>query len=90
MLDGLRRNVDEEQIWDKVAGRLTRALKGGSCRIEAAVLSPSKKCLAACAESKAWMGLRVRQVGAVYDVIDDAIIGRLAEGKRNRSGWVAC
>jgi hypothetical protein len=35
------------------------------------------------------LGLRVHQVGAVYDLVDDAFVGRLAEGKRNGSSWVA-
>ena len=89
MLDGMRHNADQDDMWDKIAQRLTRALKGGNCRIEAAILSPSKQRLATCAESKTMLGLRVHQVGAVYDLADDAIIGRLAQGKRNRSGWVA-
>jgi len=89
MLDGLRHTADQDNIWDRVAQRLTRALKGGTCRIEAATLSPSKQRLATCAESKTMLGLRVHQVGAVYDLIDDTIIGRLAEGKRRGGGWLA-
>jgi superfamily II DNA or RNA helicase len=89
MLDGMRHTTDQDEIWHRVAERLTRALKGSTCRIEAAILSPSKQRLAACAESRTMLGFRVHQVGAVYDLIDDAIIGRLAEGKRNGSGWVA-
>jgi hypothetical protein len=89
MLDGMRHNADEDELWDRVAQRLTRALKGGKWRIEAATLSPSKQRLATCAESKTMLGFRVNQVGAVYDLIDDAIIGRLAKGKRNGSGWIS-
>jgi hypothetical protein len=89
MLDGMRRNTDQGEIWEKIAERLNLAVKGGKCRIEAAILSPSKKRLATCAESKTMLGLRVHQIGAVYDLIDDAIVGRLAQGKRNGSGWVA-
>jgi superfamily II DNA or RNA helicase len=89
MLDGLRRNADQDQVWDQLAHQLERALKGGKCRVEAAVLSPSKQHLAACAESKTLLGFRVQQVGAIYDLADDAIIGRLAEGRRNADRWVA-
>lgn len=89
MLDGLRHNADQDTIWDKVSKHMSRVLKGGTCRVEAAILSPSKQRLATCAENKTMLGFRVHQVGAVYDLIDDAIIGRLAEGKRNGSGWVA-
>jgi hypothetical protein len=35
------------------------------------------------------LGFRVQQVGAVYDLVDDAIVGRLAQGKRNGSAWIA-
>jgi superfamily II DNA or RNA helicase len=89
MLDGMRHNTDQDEVWDRVAQRLTRTLKSGKCRIEAATLSPSKQRLATCAESKTMLGLRVHQVGAVYDLVDDAIIGRLAEGKRKEGRWLA-
>jgi hypothetical protein len=88
MLQGMRHNADRGEIWDKIEQRLNLAMKGGKCRVEAAMLSPSKQRLATCAESKTMLGLRVHQVGAVYDLVDDAVIGRLAEGKRNGSGWV--
>jgi hypothetical protein len=89
MLDGMRHSVDQDEVWEKIAQRLNLAMKGGKCQVEAAVLSPSKQRLATCAESKSMLGFRVHQVGAVYDLIDDAIIGRLAEGKRNGSSWAA-
>lgn len=89
MLDGLRHNTDESEIWDRVSQSLARVLKRGTCRIESATLSPSKQRLATCAESKTMLGLRVHQVGCVYDLTDDVIVGRLAEGKRSGNGWVA-
>jgi hypothetical protein len=89
MLDGIRRNADLGEIWDKIARRLNLATKGGKWRIEAAILSPSKQRLATCAESKTMLGFRVHHVGAVYDLVDNAIIGRLPEGKRNGSAMVA-
>jgi ERCC4-related helicase len=89
MLDGTRRNMDEDAVWDQVAQHLKHTLKGGNCRIEAAVLSPSRQRLAACAQSRTLFGLRVHQIGAVYDLNDGAIIGRLAEGRRGGAGFVA-
>jgi superfamily II DNA or RNA helicase len=89
MLDGIRHNADHKFLWEKVSKHLTHALKGSNCRIGAAILSPSKQRLAACAESKRLLGLRVHQIGAVYDLADDALVGRLAEGKRIGNGWVA-
>jgi hypothetical protein len=95
MLYGVRHSADQNAIWNKVTQRLARALKGGNCRIEAVTLSPSKDRLATCLENKTLLGFRVRQVGAVYDLTGDTIIGRLAEGKvpreaRSRRASRAC
>jgi hypothetical protein len=43
MLDGLCRTADEQSLWPSIGDRITMELKGGKLRIEAAVLSPSKK-----------------------------------------------
>ncbi|MBY0612143.1 MAG: DEAD/DEAH box helicase [Beijerinckiaceae bacterium] len=89
MLDGIRRSADEESLWPTLETRVAAALKGGKVRVEAAVISPAKQHLAVCSESKKLLGLKVRQVGVIYDIKDNSIIGRLAEGKRNAQGWVA-
>jgi len=89
MLDGMRRGNDQEEVWDRLQQHLSSALKSGTCRVEAAVLSPSRQYLAACAENKKMLGFKVQQVGAIYDLVDDAVVGRLAAGKRNGNGWVA-
>lgn len=89
MLDGMRRTADQEHLWAKLGVRLSYALKGAKCGVEAAVLSPSKQKLATCSESKTMLGLRVQQVGAIYDLDDDAIVGKLARGKRGAAGWSA-
>jgi hypothetical protein len=88
MLDGVRRTADEMPLWDNVSGRVTAALKGGKYRVEAAVLSPAKQHLAACAEASSFLGMRVRQVGAVYAVGENSVVGRIASGKRGPHGWV--
>jgi superfamily II DNA or RNA helicase len=89
MLDGTRRTADEEGLWVHIGDRMAIALKGGKPRVEAALLSPSKKHLAICSESKTMLGLRVRQMGAIYDLSDQSIVGRIAEGKRNGTAWAA-
>jgi superfamily II DNA or RNA helicase len=88
MLDGVRRTADEMPLWDKVAGQVTAALKGGKCRVEAAVLSPAKRHLATCAEASRFLGMRVRQVGAVYAMGEKTVVGRIASGKRGPRGWI--
>ncbi|KQK29137.1 hypothetical protein ARD30_19875 [Bosea thiooxidans] len=89
MLDGVRRTADEQPIWPRVGDRIAVALKGGKPRVEAAVLSPSKTHLAICSESKTMLGLRVRQLGMIYDLSDQSIVGRIVQGKRSGSGWDA-
>jgi hypothetical protein len=75
MLDGTRRTADQESLWSRVDDRMAVALKGGKPRVEAALLSPSNRHLAICAESKTLLGLRVRQIGAIYDLADQSIVG---------------
>jgi hypothetical protein len=87
LLDGVRRNTDEDQLWGQVAERIASASKARKCRVEAAILSPSKRHLATCAESKSFLGLRVSYVGAIYDLVDSAIVGRVPEGKRSGGSW---
>jgi hypothetical protein len=87
LLDGVRRTADETQLWDSIAAGIAAALKGGKCRMEAAILSPTKRHLATCTEVRTFLGIRVRQVGAVYDLGESAIVGRLAMGKRGANSW---
>lgn len=80
--------MDEKLLWDNVAGRVSAALRGGKCKVEAAVLSPAKQHLATCAETRSFLGMRVRQIGAVYAVGEKSVVGRIATGKRGSQGWV--
>ncbi|MCP3447315.1 SNF2-related protein [Bradyrhizobium sp. CCGUVB14] len=89
LLEGMRRNTDGNEVWDRVAGRVTSAVKGRKCRIEAGIMSPSRRYLATCAESKTMLGFRVSHIGAIYDLNDNSIVGRLAEGKRAGGNWKA-
>jgi len=89
LLDGMRRTADEDKIWGRVAERVAAAANNGKCRIEAAVLSPSNLHLATCAESKSLLGLRVNHIGAIYNLNDNSVVGRLALGKRGAGGWSA-
>jgi superfamily II DNA or RNA helicase len=89
MLDGARRTADEEQIWTDIAARLSAALNGKKCRIEAATLSPAGHHLATCSEIRTLLGWRVRQAGAIYNLADGSIFGRITEGSRNGSRWEA-
>jgi hypothetical protein len=52
------------------------------------MISPAKQHLATCSEARAFLGLRVQQVGAVYDLTGGTVIGRVAVGKRGANSWV--
>jgi hypothetical protein len=88
MLDGVRRTADERDRWNKAAERVGTALRVKRCQIEAAVLSPSQTHLAVCSEIRRTLGMRVSYAGAVYDLADHSIFGRIAEGRRRRDHWV--
>lgn len=88
ILDGIRRSTDETQLWDAASARIAAAPKAGRCRVESATLSPTKKHLATCSEVKTLLGLRIRHVGAVYDIAENSVIGRLAVGKRGANSWI--
>lgn len=89
MLDGVRRTADEGQIWTYIAARLSTALNGKKCRIEAATLSPAGHHLATCSEIRTLLGWRVRQAGAIYNLADGSIFGRITEGSRTGNRWQA-
>src|SRR5258708_6131514 len=87
MLDGVKRNVDEAEKWHDVAERIAAANKGGKSSVEAAVLSPDSRHLAICSELRAMLGMRIYQVGALYDLASNSIVGRICTGRRNRENW---
>jgi hypothetical protein len=43
--------------------------------------------LAVCAEVKRVLGIRVYHAGAVYDLADQSLFGRIAEGRRGGNRW---
>lgn len=88
MLNGIRRNSDGVEKWPEVASQLTSAKNGGKYRVEAAIISPDNRHLATSSESRAMLGLRVYQIGALYDVSAKSIVGRICVGKRGKENWI--
>ncbi len=87
LLDGFIRSADQLNVWPDVATRLTEALRGGKCRVEAAVLSPTGGHLAFTCEVKTMLGFKTSIIGAIYALEKGSIIGRIARGKRTSNGW---
>ncbi|MBR1213552.1 SNF2-related protein [Bradyrhizobium sp. JYMT SZCCT0180] len=87
MLDGVKRNSDGAEKWSDVAERIAAATKRGKYYVEAAILSPDGQHLATCSEIRTMLGLRVYQVGAIYDLASNSVVGRICVGKRRRESW---
>jgi hypothetical protein len=81
LLDGDSRTAEGTQLWEAVAGSVRSTLKGGKCHVHAAVFSPTKRHLATCSEIKTMWGLRTSYIGAIYDINEKAIVGRVLIGK---------
>jgi hypothetical protein len=89
MLEGVRRTADHQHLWNGISERMSVSLNGKKCRIHAATMSPCGKHLAACAEVRSMLGLRVRHAAGVFSIDEQALIGRIPEGVRKAGAWQA-
>jgi superfamily II DNA or RNA helicase len=89
LLHGIRHTEDAPDRWVEIAAKASRALRGCRCEVETAYASPDKRRLAICSEVRTLLGLRVQQAGLLYSLDEEAIVGRIAMGKRTTQGWVA-
>jgi superfamily II DNA or RNA helicase len=87
LLDGIRRNSDKAEVWPALAANASTILRKGRCQVEAAVLSPSGRHLAAALEVRTMLGFKVRQAGVVFSMSENSVIGRIAQGQRKSAGW---
>jgi len=87
LLDGIRRNRDEIGSWERAAQKIALSLGRGKCCIEAGMLSPDGNRLAVCATVKTILGFRTRQAGAIFEIKEESIVGRVAYGRRTPAGW---
>jgi len=87
LLNGIKRTVDEPQLWDAVMTKASAVLGKGRCRVEATVLSPDKQHMAVCLEVRTLLGFRVHQAGLVYSLGEHSVVGRAAYGRRTSEGW---
>jgi hypothetical protein len=88
MLDGVRRNLDQAEKWHDVAQLIAAANSGGKYSVEAAILSPDSRHLVTCSELRTMLGMRVYQVGALFDLVGNTIVGRICTGRRSRGNWI--
>ncbi len=88
MLNGTRRASDRRELWSDLECRISAA-SDSRCTVESVQASPDGQQLAICAQQKKLLGLRTRHIGFVFSVLDRAIIGRLAIGRRTNNSWSA-
>ncbi|MCC6983080.1 MAG: DEAD/DEAH box helicase [Bauldia sp.] len=88
LLEGMLHDEAEMRVWEDVGQRISRAVGGRKCQVEAAVQSPNHDHLALVGQTSGFLGLRKGLAGAVVRVRDRAIIGRIARGRRTPGGFV--
>lgn len=88
LLNATDKGSDEQNAWPSISEKTSRQLGRGKCTVEAASVSEDGKNLAVSAEVKTWVGIKKRNVGLIYSLEDDDVIGRITIGKRNENGWV--
>lgn len=67
---------------------LSKALDGQKCRLISGAISPTQKAFAGCGETKTFLGLKTNYVGFVFSPQSRQIIGKVAQGKRTKDGWI--
>jgi hypothetical protein len=87
LLDGVKRSSERPEDWDVVAQNVTSALRGGRCRVEAALLSPDASHLAGCVQVRTLLGLKTNHAGFIYSLKDKSLVGKIPLGKRTDQGW---
>jgi hypothetical protein len=87
LLDGTRHGLDGQESWELAARLVTEALRA-KCKVVSAQASPDGRHLALCLENRAMLGLKVQHAACLYALRERAIVGRIALGKRGKTGWV--
>lgn len=88
LLDGKTSYSDETGRWEEVADHIAAMANGGKYKVESAKCSPDRQRLATCSELRTMFGMRVQQVGTVYDLATGRVVGRMPKGKRDKNHWV--
>jgi superfamily II DNA or RNA helicase len=89
LLDGRKHAADESTLWHEIDGKVATAGVKGKINVNAARRSPDGKRVAATAEVKTLLGLKVLWAGCVYSRVESNIVGRIVLGRRVASEWTA-
>lgn len=89
LLDGINRSTDKSEQWATILNQLPKEFNNRNSKIESSILSPDEQKLAMCLEVKSLLGLKVRQLGLIFSLSDNRVIGHIASGKRTSTEWIA-
>lgn len=87
LLTGINRKADRSDLWGKIIESTSTALGNRNCKVIASEISPDGKHIAVCLEIRTMLGFILRFGGLIYSISDDIVIGRIARGNRDHSGW---
>jgi len=87
LLDGTRKKADKPEVWDDIIKNTSEAIGNNHNEVEAAELSLNGKIMAVSLEVRSWLGLKIRQSGILYSVIDNSPVGKISTGKREENNW---
>lgn len=88
LLDGVSRKTDRVNSWVDVVDSVGSILGNRACVVEGSEISPNEQVLAVCIKVKTLLGLKVRQAGLLYSLTEKSVIGRIAMGRRESTGWI--
>lgn len=87
LVTGLENPAEGTDYWGGLADAVQRALGKGNCKVVSAMSSPSSAVILACLEVRTLLGLRTSHAVALYEQDKRRVLGRVALGRRNPSGW---
>ena len=89
LLDGIAHDRDHPELWGTSAASASALLGNGKVQIVAAQRAAGLPQLAAVAEVRSFLGMKVRYAGLVADTRTGRVKGRICIGRRNKSAWIA-
>lgn len=87
LLDGVLHEREAVDLWASISTQMAALLGKGKVVIEASALSPDRGRIALVAEHRTMLGFKSRHVGLVADLAKSQIVGRIAQGKRDKAAW---
>lgn len=88
LLEGSLKMKDNHELWDDIESKSSRQIGARNSKVESTVLSPDGQHIAASLEVRNWLGMNPRHAGCLFNIKNNAVVGRVVVGKRNTDGWL--